>query len=165
MALNGAFMWQIAKNSVPSLVSALVVGGISAMSTATGDGTQGASKEKNVLQILEDYDSELVHVFLQVSCLRDDDKETFTHMHRALVRLLTMEMYMSQLPEREDWPRTAFRYASAVQRHCSTLSQHTEKYANAAALNDHLKYIAQLAHDLSFNVKMNCTRAYVYNDR
>ena len=166
MPVSSAFMWQVVKNGVPSLVSALVVGGLTAMSSATGEKDGGPNKnEKNVLQILEDYDSELVHVFLEVSCLRDDDKEVFTNMHRALVRLLTLEMYMAQLPERSDWPRTAFRYASAVQRHCAALSEHAARHAHAEVLNGHLKYIAQLAHDLSFNVKISCTRAHVYKDQ
>ena len=163
MPLSGAQVLKLISNGVPGIVSALVVGGLTVMSNAGGGGD--TEKQKNVLQILQDYDSELVHVFLEVSCLRNNDKAAFTHMHRALVRLLTMEMHMSSLPEREDWPFTAFTYAMHVQEHCATLGEYTGRYDNADVLNDHLQYLVKLARDLSFNAKMNCTRAYVYKDR
>lgn len=146
---------------VAGLVAGASLGGIKVMSAVIEHETV---QQKDILKILKDYDSELVQTFLAVSCLRMDDRAAFTGMHRALVRLLTMEMYMSELQPRDDWPRTAFKYAEDMEKHCETLSNYTERYPNQEVLEQHLGYLKQLANDLAFNVKMSANRVHMYRD-
>ena len=133
-------------------VAGLLAGlGFGAIASMKGSLDAENRKHHNSLQILEDYDPELLRNFLELSVMQDRHGDNFSKMHRALGRLLTIEIYADQLPKRSDWGRTAHAYSQEIVKRCNRLLEHVDDYDDADNLEKYLDQIKNIAADLTHN--------------
>lgn len=134
-------------------ITGLLAGlGFGAIASMNGSLESETRKQHSSLQILEDYDSELLKMFLDLSVMQDRHGDNFAKLHRSLVRLLTLELYFDELPRRDDWPRTASAYAGEIVKRSDRLLEFVDDYDDGEQLADYLDKIKNLSADVVHNV-------------
>ena len=146
-------------------IAGLLTGlGFGAIASMKGSLDSENRKQHSSLQILEDYDPELLKNFLELSVMQDRHADNFAKMHRALVRLLTIELYANELPKRADWPRTAHAYAREIDKRCDRMMEHVDDYDEADNLETYLNQIKSIAADLTHNALVTSNQQFLSND-
>ena len=161
MSSNADRVGKIVGYGIAGLLAGLGFGGIASMK---GSLDAENRKQHNSLQILEDYDPELLKNFLELSVMQDRHGDNFTKLHRALGRLLTIEIYAEELPKRSDWGRTAHAYSQEIVKRCNRLLEHIDDYDNPDKLEQHLEQIKSIASDLTHNALI-ISNEQLYKDK
>ena len=155
----------VAKVASYGFVGLLAGIGFGAIATMNGSlDAESRKQQQSSLQILEDYDTELLKNFLEVSVMQDRHADNFRKLHRALARLLTIELYADELPKRADWGRTAHTYSQEIVKRCNRLMEHVSDYDEADQLEKHLEQIKSISADLTHNALVTANQQMLSSD-
>lgn len=113
-------------------------------------------KRHRSIRVLEKFDGELVHMVLTISKMNDRHAKQFFAMHRALVRLITLEtnLGVGQFPKRVDWPHVAALYSYEIEKQGNYLKSHASTYEEGEQIVEHIDTIVKLSKDLAHNVAL-----------
>jgi hypothetical protein len=138
--------WKMAGFGLVGMLSGVVVASV----TSANETLDKNSSRHRDFQLLENYNTELVNIFLEVGLMRDRYAPSVYAMHHALIQLLTMSQFLDRLPPLMSWSQTASSYHYDVDTHADMLLMHVQEYVEKeGSLREHLNCIKKVAAEVS----------------